>query len=84
MCGHAYAVTRRGARQLIRYFEPCGKAWDEQLAVLSHINVIRYRTARSNSYQNKYLPGFPKITGKPTDTFGLFVQGKSSMGSMNT
>lgn len=41
LCAHAYAITRRGARQAVKYFEPCGLAVDLQL-----VRIVK----------NKYAP----------------------------
>lgn len=79
LCAHAYALTRRGARKLVQYLEPCGRALDEQFVILAKNNLITWRRAYGHSYkdlnekyQNKY----------GEKTFGMFHQNKA-LGSIN-
>tara|TARA_A100001015_G_C14974347_1_gene706560 strand:+ start:707 stop:1759 length:1053 start_codon:yes stop_codon:yes gene_type:complete len=55
LCMHAYALTRRGARKLVKYFEPCGPAVDLQLVIMGKNKWITYRTANPWSYQKSSL-----------------------------
>lgn len=77
LCAHAYALTRRGARRAVQYFEPCGLALDEQLVIMGKNKWLSYRTAHSWSYKNKFKPNYPK----DRFTFGMFHQKR--MGSFN-
>eukprot|EP01035_Chromulina_nebulosa_P019840 gene19840-25789_t len=81
LCSHSYAVTRRGARKLAKYFEPCGMAIDEQFVKFAKNDWISYRTAHPFSYNNNYKEGFPepgvKNYGDP------MVTGTVSLGILN-
>jgi len=77
LCAHSYAITRRGARQLVKYFEPCGLAYDWQLVTLIRNKWLTYRTAHSFSYNNNYREGF-----RNGATRGIFQQAKA-LGSFN-
>lgn len=73
LCTHAYAVTRRGARKLVRHFEPCGLALDEAFVVMCKNKWITYRPANPWSYKNKVVSS----TGPShVKTFGIFIQKK--------
>jgi len=77
LCAHAYAITRRGARQLVKHFEPCGLAYDWQLVTIIRNKWLTYRTAHPYSYNNNYREGF--WSGA---TRGIFQQAKA-LGSFN-
>jgi len=62
-----------------RFYEPCGKAVDEQFVMMAKNNWISYR--RVHSFSHKVLNSNYPIHGDKT--FGLFHQKKSSMGSLN-
>jgi hypothetical protein len=78
LCAHAYALTRHGARQLIKHFEPCGPAYDWLLVNLIRNKWLRHRTAHTFSYQNNYKPGFHNGA-----TRGIFQQGDKNTASFN-
>jgi len=77
LCAHAYAITRKGARNLVKHFEPCGLAYDWQLVTIIRNKWLTYRTAHSFSYQNNYREGFWNGA-----TRGIFQQAKA-LGSFN-
>ena len=77
LCAHAYAITRKGAKQFLKHFEPCGHAYDWQLVIMIRNKWLTHRTARPFSYQNNYLPGFGNGA-----TRGMFQQDKD-LGSLN-
>ncbi len=70
LCSHAYAITRAGARQMVKHFEPCGYAYDWQLVTLVRNKWLRFRTAHLFSYQGNYLDG----RGGTGFTRGIFQQ----------
>lgn len=78
LCTHAYALTRSGARKLIYYYEPCGKAIDEQFVIMAKNNWISYRKVHSSSYKNNFNTNYPTSNDK---TFGVFHQ--KNIGSLN-
>ena len=49
LCAHAYAITRRAARKLVRLVEPCGAALDEQLVVFGKNGWVTYATTKEVS-----------------------------------
>jgi len=78
LCSHAYAVTRRGARKLTQFLEPCGKAIDEQFVIMAKNNFISYRRAFGHSYKvlnEKYRNTWGE------KTYGIFHQNKQ-LGSL--
>jgi hypothetical protein len=77
LCSHAYAITRRGARKLIKYFEPCGLAYDWQLVLMIRNKWLTYRTAHRYSYEGNYKEGYSN-----SFTRGIFQQMKAG-GSFN-
>ena len=79
LCSHAYASTRRGVRKLIKHFEPCGRALDEQFVIMGKNKWVSYRSAHKSSYDGKYNERYPTGNDK---TKGLFHQLKS-LGSLN-
>ena len=58
LCSHAYAVTRRGARKIVKHFEPCGLAYDWQFVTMIRNKWITYRPAHKFSYEHNYKPEF--------------------------
>jgi hypothetical protein len=79
LCAHAYAVKRKAVRKLVHYFEPCGRAVDEQLAVFIKNNWVSYRRAHPWSF--KVLS---KSYNPVNDTnYGIFRQCKTECGSVN-
>jgi len=80
LCTQAYAVTRRGARKLVKYFEPCGIGIDEQMVKLCKNNWLTFRRAFDFSYKKNLKPGFPKPGDK---TYGIFHQNKHDFSSIN-
>lgn len=78
LCTHAYAITRRGAQKLIKYYEPCGRAVDEQFVIIAKNGWLKYRRAHPFSY--KVLR--PDFNGHGDKTYGIFRQCKSTCGSM--
>jgi hypothetical protein len=58
LCSHAYAVTRRGARKIVKHFEPCGLAYDWQFVTMIRNKWLTYRQAHKFSYENNYKPNF--------------------------
>jgi len=77
LCSHAYAVTRAGARSIIKHFEPCGAAYDWQLVKMLRNRWLRYRKARDANFKELQLKKFQKIFSR-----GIFVQ-DDTMGSFN-
>jgi hypothetical protein len=81
LCSHAYALTRAGAQQLIKYFEPCGRAADEQFVIIIKNNWLKFRKAHTWSYQKDMIrEDFPCHGDK---TYGIFRQCKQLYGSVN-
>lgn len=79
LCTHAYAVTRRGARKLTKFLEPCGLALDEQFVILAKNNFISWRRAFGHSYRDLN----DKYRGRGGEkTYGIFHQNKQ-LGSIN-
>lgn len=79
LCTHAYAVTRRGARKLTKFIEPCGLALDEQFVILAKNNFISWRRAFGHSYKDLN----DKYRGRGGEkTYGIFHQNKQ-LGSIN-
>jgi hypothetical protein len=77
LCSHAYAVTRRGARKIVKHFEPCGLAYDWQFVIMIRNKWLTYRRAHSFSYENNYKPNFGNAF-----TRGIFQQMQNA-GSFN-
>jgi len=77
LCAHAYAITRRASHKLIRHFEPCGKALDEQFVIMGKNKWITYRTAQRWRFDKFLKEGWTH--GK---TKGIFQQLKT-LGSLN-
>ncbi len=77
LCSHAYAVTRRGARKIIKHFEPCGLAYDWQFVIMIRNKWLSYRRAHRFSYENNYKPNFGSAF-----TRGIFQQMQNA-GSFN-
>jgi len=80
LCTQAYAVTRRGASKIMKYYEPCGKAVDEQFVIMVKNNWITYRRAHTWSYKNRYNSNYPRAHDS---TFGIFHQKKHALASLN-
>lgn len=78
LCAHAYALTRKGARKLVHYFEPCGMAVDEQFVILGKNHWLTYRTAHPWSYEKNYISTYP-VSGDHTK--GIIHQKR--IGSLN-
>ena len=78
LCSHAYALTRGGTRKLVHYYEPCGKAIDEQFVIMAKNNWISYRKVNPSSYKSNYRENYPIFNEK---TFGIFHQ--KNIGSLN-
>jgi len=69
LCTHAYAITRKGAKSLIKHFEPCGLAYDWQLVTYIRNKWLTYRSAHHYSFGNNYKQGY-----KNSNTRGIFQQ----------
>ncbi len=80
LCTHAYALTRRGARKLVQYLEPCGRALDEQFVILAKNNLIFWRRAYGHSYKAQNEK-YKSLYGEKT--YGIFHQNKAALGSIN-
>lgn len=80
LCTQAYAVTRRGARKLVDFYEPCGRGIDEQMVKFAKNGWITYRSAHGYSYNKNRKPNFPQPGDK---TFGIFHQRKKLIPSIN-
>lgn len=78
LCAHAYAITRAGAKKLMKYYEPCGKAVDEQFVMMAKNGWISYRRANPWSYKS-FRKDYVMIDRK---TDGIFRQNKR-IASMN-
>jgi hypothetical protein len=79
LCTHAYALTRRGAKKLVKFIEPCGMALDEQFVIMAKNNFISWRRAYGHSYKelnDKYRGRYGE------KTYGIFHQNKA-LGSIN-
>ena len=72
--GYIYlqAISRIGANKMMRFYEPCGKAIDEQFVMFAKNNFISYRKANRWSYQNMKKDYIP--LDRKTD--GIFRQNK--------
>ena len=51
---YAYAITRRGARIAVKYFDPCRPALDEQFAIMMRHKWLTYRTASPTTYNSTH------------------------------
>jgi len=71
LCLHAYALTRSGTRKLVNYYEPCGKAIDEQFVIMAKNKWISYRKVNPSNYR----------LSRNEKTFGIFHQ--KNLGSLN-
>lgn len=80
LCTHAYALTRKGCRKLIKYFEPCGLALDEQFVIMGKNNWITYRVAHPWNYKDRYNSRYSH-SHSHDGTHGIFHQKK--LGSLN-
>jgi hypothetical protein len=80
LCTQAYAVTRRGARKLVKYFEPCGPGIDEQMVRICKNNWLSYRRVNDYSYKKNLKPNYPRPGDK---TYGIFHQNKHDFVSIN-
>jgi len=78
LCTHAYALTRRGARKLLKFIEPCGLALDEQLVVIIKNNYLTFRRVSADSY-SKLNKKYRNLYGERT--YGMFHQNKVKLGS---
>lgn len=78
LCAHAYAITRKGAAKLMHYYQPCGKAVDEQFVMMAKNGFITWRRVNGYSYKNID----PNYRDSGDKTFGIFRQNKR-IGSMN-
>ena len=78
LCTHAYALTRRGARKLLKHLEPCGLALDEQLVIIIKNNHLTYRRVSADSY-SKLNKKYRNMYGERT--YGMFHQNKAKLGS---
>jgi len=63
LCSHAYALTRRGAKQVIAYYNLCGPPIDEQLAHMIKNNYISYRLVNTTKYIDKFHNNYDKGQG---------------------
>lgn len=57
MCTHAYALRRSGVHILMKQYDVCGAAIDEQLRSLARQGILTSRRAMSDSY-SKLKAGF--------------------------
>lgn len=80
LCTQAYALTRRGARKMVKYFEPCGMALDEQMVKICKNKWVSFRTVNDYSHKKNFKPGYPRYGDK---TFGMFHQKKNEIPSIN-
>jgi hypothetical protein len=78
LCAHAYAITRASAIKLLHYYEPCGRAVDEQFVIMLKNGWLQHRRAFPHSY--KVLKAG---AGGGDRTSGIFRQAKGNMGSIN-
>jgi len=85
LCAHAYAITRKAAKKLVHYVEPCGLALDEQLVLIAKNNWLSFRRAMPSSYcKSKQRPEFASGQwGAGDKTIGIFRQCKAHCGSIN-
>jgi hypothetical protein len=81
LCAHAYALTRRGARKVVKFLEPCGMALDEQFVIMARNNFVSWRRAAGHSYSHAALNDKYKNLGGEK-TYGIFHQNKQ-LGSIN-
>ena len=78
LCTHAYALTRKGARKLLKHLEPCGLALDEQLVIIIKNHHLTYRRVSADSY-SKLNKKYRNMYGEKT--YGMFHQNKAKLGS---
>jgi len=71
LCAHAYALTRRGARQAVKHYEPCGLAVDEQFVIMGKNKWLTFRTVNPWSYKNNLNEHYPRAYDQ---THGIFHQ----------
>jgi hypothetical protein len=79
MCAHAYVLTRRGVKKILKEWDQCGNSLDSQWKALAGEKVFTWRKASSESYSN-LKKGF---TDDPQYfTRGIFIK-KSGLVSFN-
>jgi hypothetical protein len=71
LCAHAYALTRKGARQAVKHYEPCGLAVDEQFVIMGKNKWLTFRTVNPWSYKNNLNENYPRAYDQ---THGIFHQ----------
>lgn len=79
LCSHAYAITRKSARKLMKYWEPCGLAIDEQFVVMAKNKWITYRRVDRGKYDKKARQDYSCHGDK---TWGIFRQCKDKFNSI--
>ena len=77
LCSHAYALTRGGARKVLKHFEICGRALDEQFVIMGKNKWITYRTVDRKRVDQRIKP-----EKRGDRTQGIFHQLKT-LGSLN-
>ena len=78
ICTQAYAMTRRGARTIVKNYETCGDALDIQLAYLCRSDVIKCRTVHAWNIKN-FNANYPREGDR---TKGMFHQKGHTLGSV--
>lgn len=75
LCTHAYAVTRHGAKQFVRYFDPCGPSADWfMIKLMKH----RWITWRVNRFMYNKIP-LAEFHIKETDNTTKFAVCKKAL-----
>ena len=74
---YAYAITRRGARIAVKYFDPCKPALDEQFAIMLRHKWLTYRTASPSNYNSTFHANFNASADQfQNHSHGIFRQRK--------
>jgi hypothetical protein len=63
LCTHAYAITRRGAKEVVANYNQCGHAIDEQLAHMIKNQYITYKLVNTTKYIDKFYTNYNKDLG---------------------
>ena len=63
LCSHAYALTRRGAKEVVANYNQCGHAIDEQLAHMIKNQYITYKLVNTTKYIDKFYTNYNKDLG---------------------
>lgn len=69
---YAYAITRRGARKAVEYFDPCRQSLEEQFAIMTKHGWLSYRQADPMNYYESIDDPLITLGGGLDNGHGLF------------